>query len=61
MCLKRLQVNISKLVCIYVHKDCFVLVNSAGPDVMPPYHLGLHCLPKYLLMPKEYLVFHYKR
>ena len=30
----------------------FVSVNSADPDEMPhyaAYHLGLHCLPKYLL------------
>ena len=30
----------------------FVLENSADPDEMPHYaafHLGLHCLPKYLL------------
>ena len=29
----------------------FVLANSAAPDEMTPYasfHLGLHCLPKYL-------------
>ena len=29
----------------------FVLANSADPDEMPNYaafHLGLHCLPKYL-------------
>ena len=29
-----------------------ISVNSAGPDEMPPYaafHLGLNCLPKYLL------------
>ena len=29
----------------------FILVNSADPDEVPPYaafHLGLHCLPKYL-------------
>ena len=32
-------------------KIVFILVNSADPDEMPPYvafHLGLHCLPKYL-------------
>ena len=30
----------------------FILANCAASDEMPPYaafHLGLHCLPKYLL------------
>ena len=26
----------------------FALANSVDPNVMPHYHLGLHCLPKYL-------------
>ena len=33
-------------------KIFFILANSADSDEMPPYaafHLGLHCLPKYLL------------
>ena len=32
-------------------KIVFNLANSADPDEMPPYaafHVGLHCLPKYL-------------
>ena len=32
-------------------KIVFIQANSADPDEMPPYaafHLGLHCLPKYL-------------
>ena len=32
-------------------KIVFILANSADPDEMPHYaafHLGLHCLPKYL-------------
>ena len=32
-------------------KNVFILAHSADPDEMPPYasfHLGLHCLPKYL-------------
>ena len=34
-------------------KIVFSLANSADPDEMPPYvafHLGLHCLPKHLLL-----------
>ena len=34
-------------------KVVFILVNSADPDEMPPhvaFHLGLHCLPKYLFI-----------
>ena len=41
----------SQIRCIYIPKDCFYLANSADPDEMPPnaaFHLGLHCLPKYL-------------
>ena len=33
-------------------KIVLILANNADPDEMPPYvafHLGLHCLPKYLL------------
>ena len=36
---------------MHVPKDCFVLVNRADPDEIPPYaafHLGLRCLTKYL-------------
>ena len=32
-------------------KIVFILANSADPGEMPPYvafHLGFHCLPKYL-------------
>ena len=41
LCFKRSQVEISKLWCIYVPKDCFILANSADPDEMPPYALSI--------------------
>ena len=44
-------VSISKINGISISEDQFFLVNSADPDEMPHYvafHLGLHCLPKYL-------------
>ena len=34
-------------------KIVFILANSVDPDEMPhtvAFHLGLHCLPKYLFM-----------
>ena len=34
-------------------KNDLFLANSADPDEMPhyaPFHLGVHCLPKYLFM-----------
>ena len=36
-------------------KIVFILANSADPIEMPPYaafHLGFHCLPKYLFVLK---------
>ena len=51
--IEELQVRISKLRCTSVSEDFFILTNSADPDEMPCYvvfHLGLHCLPNYLLM-----------
>ena len=47
------QVQISKFYSISVPEDCFYLskLNSAEIDEMLHYaafHLGLHCLPKYL-------------
>ena len=49
---KGLPVKIS-IIYIYISipEDCFPLSNSADPVKIPPYvafHLGLHCLPKYL-------------
>ena len=51
---KRLSVKIStKFYDIFLsHKIVFILANCADPDEMPhnaAFHLGLHCLPKYLL------------
>ena len=51
--LKGLPVKISIKWCISVAEDWFYLKNSAYPDEMPPYaafHLGLHCLTKYLFI-----------
>ena len=49
---KRPQGDISKLYCSSVSGEFSVyLSNRPGPDEMPPFvafHLGLHCLPKYL-------------
>ena len=45
------QVVISKIIVVISQKIDFVLANSADPDEMQHYaafHLGLHCLPKYL-------------
>ena len=42
---------ISKKYVVFFLKIDFVVANSADPDEMPHYaafHLGLHCLPKYL-------------
>ena len=36
----------SRLIYLSLKID-FVLTNSADPDEMLHYHLGLHCLPKY--------------
>ena len=47
---KRLPVKISVKRCISV-PESYIQENSADPDEMCPYaafHLGLHCLPKYL-------------
>ena len=38
-------------------KDVLILANSADPDEMQHYavfHLGLHCLPKYLFRDFQY-------
>ena len=51
MYIKGLQVVIFKYNCISLFEVHFVLANSVGPDEMPHYaafHLGLHCLPKYV-------------
>ena len=46
------QIIISKIYYISFSAETgFVLANSADPDEMPYYvafHLGFHCLPKYL-------------
>ena len=50
--LKGTQVKISKIKYISVPEDCFILANIGDPDEMLSYaafHLGLHCLPEYLL------------
>ena len=50
--LKGLHVQISIKLCISFPKD-FLSANSVDPDDMPPdmaFHLGLHCLPKYLFI-----------
>ena len=47
--LKGSQIKISIKMCISVHEAYF---NSAYPDEISPYvpfHLGLHCLPRYLV------------
>ena len=46
------QVIISEIFCIFSLKIDFALANSIDPDEMPhnaAFHLGLHCLHKYLL------------
>ena len=51
MYLKGSQVEFSKSWCISVPEDFLISANSADPDEMQHYaafHLGLHCLPKYL-------------
>ena len=51
--LKRFSDKISTVGCISVPEDCIFLAKSADPDKMLPYaafHLGLHCLPKYLFI-----------
>ena len=45
------QVEISKFQKFLSLKIVLILANSEDPDEMPHYvafHLGLHCLPKYL-------------
>ena len=53
ICIFRAQrSNISIFKYIFVPKYCFNLANNADPDGMSHYatfHMGLHCLPKYLL------------
>ena len=45
-------------VCLfYIPEDCFILKNSADPDEMPQcvaFHLGLHCLPKYMFQSLQF-------
>ena len=46
------KVIISPKILYFFLRICFVLANSADPDKMPHnvvFHLGLHCLSKYLL------------
>ena len=49
---KKLSVKTSIKRCISVPEDCFfILANSEDPNEMPhdaAFHLGLHCLPKYM-------------
>ena len=43
-------------ILFFLSEDRFSLANSADPDEMPPYvafHLGLHCLPKYLFVSSQ--------
>ena len=46
--------NFYKMDGVFLPEDCFILVNRAVTDEILPYvpyaafHLGLHCLPKYL-------------
>ena len=48
------QVEVYEILMHFCHGDIFfILANRAGPDEMPHYvafHLGLHCLPKYLFI-----------
>ena len=50
------QVEFSKLLCMSVPQDCFILANSADPDEIhyATFHQGLHCLPKYLFRGFQY-------
>ena len=44
--------NVFKTIYFFPRRLFFISANSADPDEMPPYaafHLGPHCLPKYLL------------
>ena len=52
-----LQVGISNYNVVLSLKVVFILANNADPDEMQPYaafHLGLHCLPKYLFRGFQY-------
>ena len=54
---KRSQVEFSKLSGISVPDVVLILANSADPDEMQhdvAFHLGLHCLPKYLFRGFQY-------
>ena len=45
-------------------KTIFVLANSADPDVMlhpVVFHVGLHCLPKYVYVYPDYIVLIYMK
>ena len=49
---KESQVELYKFQCFLAMKVDLILANSADPDEMQlnaAFHLGLHCLPKYLL------------
>ena len=51
MYLKGSRIEFSKSLNISIPEDFLILANSADPDEMQHYaafHLGLHCLPKYL-------------
>ena len=48
---KGLKVDFSKLLCISIPEGVVIKANSADPDETQQhaaFHLGLHCLPKYL-------------
>ena len=50
--IKASWLKILKRLVLLSLKIVFTFLNSADTDEMPPYaafHLGLHCLPKYLL------------
>ena len=51
LCCRGLPVKIYKNDVFLSLKNVLIITNSADPDEMLPYaafHLGLHCLPKYL-------------
>ena len=50
---KGVLVKISITWCISVNEDYFYFSKQYNPDEMPPkaaFHLGLHCLPKYMFI-----------
>ena len=53
---KGLSVNFFIKWYISVTEDCFHLASNADPDEMlhfAAFHLGLHCLPKYLFISSQ--------